>query len=308
MHAHNPEYNRNYPSKLILFGEYTILTGSMSLSIPYPGYQLKLSQNQKNNFSGILKSFFDYLSELDLSSQDLIFQSTEYQNFLENGNFFATNIPVGYGLGSSGALTAAVFDRFFDGPGKTNLSDLSRLKSILAQIENHFHGKSSGIDPLISFLNRSLLTHPDGKAEIVELPEEFMCDVSAGLIDSGISRSTSTYVNIFREKFTSGDYRKRYIKPLTELTNDLIGQVLSPKKDRDLFEILFQISSIQYQAFSEMIPASIRPVWEYCLDSRKYACKLCGAGGGGFFYIFGRDSAQLDNKFPDLSYRPIQLG
>jgi mevalonate kinase len=46
---------------------------------------------------------------------------------------------------------------------------------------------------------------------------------------------------------------------------------------------MLTISQLQFEAFQEMIPASMQGIWLEGLKSKSYALKLCGAGGGGYF-------------------------
>jgi mevalonate kinase len=43
------------------------------------------------------------------------------------------------------------------------------------------------------------------------------------------------------------------------------------------------LSHLQFASFEEMIPPNIRAIWAHGLETREFALKLCGAGGGGFF-------------------------
>ncbi|WP_436570317.1 GHMP family kinase ATP-binding protein, partial [Klebsiella pneumoniae] len=79
---------------------------------------------------------------------------------LDKGLFFRSDIPQGFGLGSSGALVAAIFLRYLDKAGdfKDELKHLTmdriqNLKSYLGALEGYFHGKSSGIDPSSIIIN-----------------------------------------------------------------------------------------------------------------------------------------------------------
>jgi mevalonate kinase len=60
------------------------------------------------------------------------------------------------------------------------------------------------------------------------------------------------------------------------------------------------VSRLQLQYFTPMVPANMRDVWEYGLDSGKYSMKICGAGGGGFMLGFCQnpdDIASLNDRF-----------
>jgi mevalonate kinase len=102
-------------AKILLFGEYGIIRDSKGLAIPYNAYRgaLKTSENlegatKKSNEN--LYKFYIYLTSLN---SDLIsFNLQEFKTDLENGMYFDSSIPQGYGVGSSGALVASVYDKY----------------------------------------------------------------------------------------------------------------------------------------------------------------------------------------------------
>ncbi len=156
-------------SKILLFGEYGIIKDSKGLSIPYNFYNGALKKD--NNLSKeakasneSLKRFADYLSNIN---KDLVtFDIDALNQDIAQGMFFDSSIPQGYGVGSSGALVAAIYDKYAD-EKITVLENLTRdkllkLKAIFSEMESFFHGKSSGLDPLgsaaITFKKLSLWT------------------------------------------------------------------------------------------------------------------------------------------------------
>ena len=137
----------------MLAGEYGVVVGGSALTIPYPRFNARVREKtdtteerketaeKSQKYLGIL---FRYISGLPpetfQAAPDLeLFSASLDKIWLE------MNIPTGYGLGSSGAVSAAVYDLFF--PGADALS-LEQQKEDLAAIESFFHGKSSGVDAL----------------------------------------------------------------------------------------------------------------------------------------------------------------
>jgi mevalonate kinase len=102
--------SRAFSSKILLFGEYLVLLGGQSLSFPYDKYNLKRSSQylSKNTF------FFQKLVNYIDQNQDLRSRiSPRFKQEVLKGIHYESSIPVGYGLGSSGALVAAIYDEFF---------------------------------------------------------------------------------------------------------------------------------------------------------------------------------------------------
>src|SRR5690606_10140492 len=150
-------------SKILLFGEYGIIRDSKGLSIPYNFYNgaLKRDHNlsvEATKSNGNLKRYATYLESLQFEQPELVtFDLVSLKNDIENGMYFDSSIPQGYGVGSSGALVAAIYDRYAQNK-ITVLENLTRekllqLKTIFGQMESFFHGKSSGLDPLNSYLS-----------------------------------------------------------------------------------------------------------------------------------------------------------
>ena len=57
--------------------------------------------------------------------------------------------------------------------------------------------------------------------------------------------------------------------------------------DSDNFkDSIKNLSEITFKNMNEMIPESLKEIWQEGLKSNKYYIKLCGSGGGGFFLAF----------------------
>lgn len=92
------------------------------------------------------------------------------------GMYFDSSIPQGYGVGSSGALVAAIYDKYANDK-ITVLENLTRekllqLKTIFGQMESFFHGKSSGLDPLNSYLSIPILINSKDNIEATGIPSQ----------------------------------------------------------------------------------------------------------------------------------------
>ena len=148
-------------AKILLFGEYGIIQDSMGLSIPYNSYKGSLKFNQTLEGDTLtsnehLQLFGSYLADLK-SSGDLLFNFDvdKFNIDIAEGMCFDSSIPQGFGVGSSGALVAAIYNRYavdkIDFNTKPSSKQITSLKTIFGQMESYFHGKSSGLDPLICY-------------------------------------------------------------------------------------------------------------------------------------------------------------
>ena len=105
-------------SKILLFGEYGIIRDSKGLSIPYNFYNGALKKDadpsaEAIQSNGHLKRFVVYLEQLQREQPDLVtFDLDTLNNDVQTGMYFDSSIPQGYGVGSSGALVAAIYDKY----------------------------------------------------------------------------------------------------------------------------------------------------------------------------------------------------
>lgn len=274
-----------FPAKLLLLGEHAVLKGSQALAIPFPIFKgswvFCTTEDQRPKNQQQLPQLLAYLFNLQKNEQLLAdLDLKRFQLDLQNGIFFESDIPGGYGLGSSGALCTAIYERYT----KHRNTELKVLKKELAQIESFFHGSSSGIDPLIILLNQAVLVKKDKSIQTVAFKPTSSSEASSFhffLLDTGISRKTAPYVKLFLEKCTQADYLKAITEELSVYNDQAIEHLLK-KEDNAAFQALQQISGFQLTHFLEMIPAPFLNVWNEGLESRDFVLKLCGAGGGGF--------------------------
>ncbi len=292
--------NPLFYAKILLFGEYGIIEDSQGLTLPYSFYKgtLKFSDldndfEKKSNQS--LEKYSNYLSDLVLPSEYRL-DVKSFQSDIEKGLFFDSNIPQGYGVGSSGALVAAIFEKYSivkRNPETISKDELKDLKGIFGQLESYFHGKSSGIDPLICFMNLPILIESKESVDKVSIPKEEQGKGAIFLIDSGITGETGPMIQIFFEKLKNEGFRKTLKEEFIRYNNACIEDFL--KKDMNpFFRNLKKLSVWAYEHFRPMIPENLFNVWKKGLDSNAYYLKLCGSGGGGYILGFSKDYAKAE--------------
>jgi len=278
----NRETEKRFYSKVILFGEYSMIQHSMGLVVPYPLFDGKLTFRRDNTaiVDPELKAFSLYLKQLIENNQlNIQFDITSFEFDISQGLYFDSTIPQGYGVGSSGALVAAVFDRY-EQESHSNL-DIGKLKKIFAQMESHFHGASSGMDPLISYLNSPILIKNKNELGPVVLPKFPKGKGGIFLLNTKRSRKTEPLVNLFLEKISNEKFNQICEQEFTPITNQCIDNFL--KADIDSLLVNFKkLSEFQLEHLSPMIPKLYRDLWAQGIKSEDFSLKLCGAGGGGF--------------------------
>ncbi|HZH69101.1 MAG TPA: mevalonate kinase [Flavobacteriaceae bacterium] len=286
-------------SKILLFGEYGIIKDSKGLSIPYNFYNgaLKIASEhtEKTKLSNdSLKRFVDYLQTLQEQQPNLVqFDLKAMQEDVNKGLCFDSSIPQGYGVGSSGALVAAVYDRYAKDK-ITVLENLTReklltLKSIFSAMESFFHGKSSGLDPLNSYLSLPILINSKDHIEPTGIPSQLEKGKGAVfLLDSGMTGETAPMVQIFMENMKQEGFRKMLKEQFVKHTDACVEDFL--KGDiTSLFSNIKQLSHVVLDNFKPMIPKQFHNLWKKGIDTNAYYLKLCGSGGGGYILGFTED-------------------
>ena len=226
-----------------------------------------------------LPLFQQYLEKQGLKT---IINITAFAEALNKGLYFDANIPTGYGLGSSGALCAAILDTF--GVNKEHLT-LLELKHIFAQMESFFHGASSGTDPLVSYLNYPILLGTTIK-KVTITKEKNKGDLF--LLDTNVQRKASPFINGFLDRCKETFYDKRCSTQLVPLVDDAIHTFLNNQWEL-LFDTMHELSLFQYRYFDFMILDPFKQVWLEGLSSNHFKLKICGAGGGGFLLGISND-------------------
>lgn len=283
---------KNYASKLLLFGEHIVIKGARALAIPYPAFSGRWSFGPDDpKLQQNLAAFSGYLRDQKIAGVQ--FDLPAFEQDLAKGLFFESNIPVGYGLGSSGALCAAVYDRYATQPiNREDTAHLALLQAILAQMEGFFHAASSGVDPLVCYLGNPILLQGGRMPEIV--PFSYPTTASPFfLIDTHITRQTGPFVSLFLQKYEERDFQAKVKKDLIPANEAAIDALLAGNA-AELWSSFQAISSFEYSHFLEMIPTSILPLWEEGLTRGDFALKLCGAGGGGFMLGLAKNTTAMN--------------
>ena len=299
-------------SKILLFGEYGIIKDSKGLSIPYNFYKGALiipeQQTQQTiESNGQLRGFCDYLSKNQteaLSSFDL----DQMNSDLDKGMYFDSSIPQGYGVGSSGALVAAIYDRYALDK-ITVLENLTRdkllaLKAVFAQMESFFHGKSSGLDPLNSYLSLPILINSQEYIEPAGIPSQSNSGGGVFLLDSGMTGETAPMVQLFMEKMKHEGFRSMLKNEFVRYTDQCVEDFLNGDVS-SLFGNIKRLSKVVLDHFQPMIPKQFHQLWQLRLATNAYYLKLCGSGGGGYMLGFTQDLAKAKSVLKDYKLEVV---
>lgn len=272
------------PAKLLLFGEHTVLHGGEALALPLRRFGARWGTGGASPGS----PFVAWAAFA--KTHDAIPDFLDVERFTADapGLRVESDIPRDYGLGSSGALTALVYRRY-------RLADadpaLPVLRERLGLLEGFFHGRSSGLDPLVCYLDAAVHVRTDGSVATRPAP-----DLSAGpgrwfLLDSRQPKAGHEAIARFGESGKAEGFRQNYLEPALALTAALIDGARAP--DAGWHATLAELSARQLEHLRWLIPSAVAEHWRHWLTSDTAYLKLCGAGGGGFFLGYAPQAAAL---------------
>ena len=216
--------------------------------------------------------------------------------------YFDSSIPQGYGVGSSGALVASIYDKYATDK-VTVLENLTRekllkLKEIFSLMESFFHGKSSGLDPLNSYLSLPILINSKENIEPAGIPSQKEGKGAVFLLDSEQIGETEPMVNIFMNKMKNEGFRKMISEEFAMHTDACIEDFLSGNVS-SLFGNVKKLSKIVLKNFKPMIPVAFHKIWAQGISTNDYYLKLCGSGGGGYILGFTEDYQKAQESLKD---------
>jgi len=299
---------KNYPSKLLLFGEYGLLTGSAGLAIPYNRFygSLKLyTMGQATGFqiksNWVINRFAEYLGK----NKQLIFEFEQLSIELSNGLYFESNIPEHTGLGSSAAMCAAIYERYC-----LNIKeDINDIRNDLAQMVNFFHPKSSGNDALISYLNKPLLFQANGDIKEIDIPKSLNGDqLNFFLVDSQYPGNPASLIEEIMLRYRDADYKAKIDNYYLPLTNNCVESLIDGDKNR-FFEELKALINFQLDFLEFAYPQYLVPIIQEGLKNNLFYLKIMGAGGGGYLIGFTQNLELCKEYFNKQKIKiiPIQV-
>lgn len=308
-----------FNAKILLFGEYSLMVGSKALSMPLPLFRGQLTFSKEENLQGVEiqsnHNLLQYARALKKFSEDkkesltVSFDFDKLFHDLEQGLFFESTIPQGYGLGSSGALVAAIYDGYGQNVKRSGNSfsneEIGKLKSDFSIMESYFHGKSSGLDPLICFVSKPMMVEDNGKLHEVSVPASNPNGSKAlFILDTGLTGETQPLVNYFIRQCKSKKYLNEISHQLLPLNERAISAFL--QGDTETLKLgMKSLSSFTLKHFSPMIPKPIKDVWMEGLENGHYSLKLCGSGGGGMMLGYTDDFETTQKLINQFNITPV---
>jgi mevalonate kinase len=172
-------------------------------------------------------------------------------------------------------------------------------------MESFFHGKSSGLDPLNSYLSIPILINSKDSIEATGIPNQTLDGKGAVfLLDSGIVGETAPMVTIFMENLKDKGFRTMLKNQFVKYTDACVENFLGGDM-KALFMNTKKLSSVVLNNFKPMIPEQFHAIWQKGIDTNDYYLKLCGSGGGGYILGFTEDLERAKISLKDYKLEVV---
>lgn len=260
-----------FPAKVLLFGEHRVLRGASALAVPYHGLGASWQFGEASD--AILRNFADFLLK-EINST--LLNKEKIKRDIQAGLRLSSNIPFGYGLGSSGTLCAAFWDRYHTKAAATQLSSIADIQHILAKMESFFHGQSSGLDPLVSFMNQAFQINPTAAPRPCSLAKGW--EAFFFLLDTQIPRKAGPLIQQFTNRYDNNKGWKEEVEQKWGQADKQCQEAILEGDFETLTKTFRKLSKAQQNLAPFLFPEAIK---NYCIGL-SYSLKVCGAGGGGY--------------------------
>jgi mevalonate kinase len=286
-------YSTSVPGKWVLAGEHTVLRGGRAISLPHPEFSLKLDYRPAGGNLEIEPDIGSpVIHELLRIAREWLAKRGVRMELPQGSVRIRSTIPFGAGLGSSAALSVATARWVL----AAHSLDRSLERDLAREMENHFHGKSSGMDvATVSIAQPILFSMRNGAVELglQHLPR-------FAFFDTGLRASTKDCIakvdSLRAEDPARGE---RLDREMSEASGEILeglrayDEAVDRKAEIEASAALARVASGMERAgtvFGEwgLVPEEIRRRLETARAEGYIAPRLTGAGGGGFIVAMVR--------------------
>lgn len=287
--------------KWILAGEHAVLRGCQAIAFPAYGKHLALTWVNKGAFGSsfggdrgqefqiLFAGVFDRALEILNRSGDLA---------LKRGHFHVdSTLPVGAGLGASAALAVAV-GRWFVAEGAI---DEAHLFEFCREIENLFHGESSGVDVAVAIESRGLLFSRSGGFVPFDPEWQPLWYISYSGTRGITSECVSKVKALIATDPDTGQLLDLRMREAVQLAHESLVQTANSQQEAsDRFQKLATAIELSASCFKSwgLSEGELGRHLAWLTESGAVAVKPTGSGGGGFALSLwrARPAVEIESK------------
>lgn len=274
-------YSTQVPGKWILAGEHAVLRGVPALVFPLKARVLDLSYSCPDTATALnLHLQGDHGEELRLLVWGVVERACEMNGIsrssLRGELTLKSSIPVGAGMGASAALCVAL-TKWFHFLGFVSEADLFEFAR---NLENLFHGESSGVDIAVSLSNQALRYERGGERRPLDLRWMPQWYISY----SGKRGVTVDCVNKVKELIAGNPELGAAIDEQMRTAVAMCEKALVSPGDAESLELLKNGISCAAEAFARwgLVEGEPQAHMEMLTKAGAVAVKPTGSGGGGY--------------------------
>ncbi|NMP23681.1 mevalonate kinase [Sulfobacillus harzensis] len=274
--------------KAILMGEHAVVYGFPAIAVPLPDLKVTATATLREGDSWLACSYYQgplgdvpgELAGLHLLVAEVL---KRFRWQWSVGVSIESDIPAGYGLGSSAAVAAAVARALY------HLADaaLSReaLLDLVAISETVCHGAPSGVDALVTTGLNPLWFVRGNSPELISIPVPMFLVVATSSQSSN-TRDTVQQVRVMQERLGSGAGPVHRIGALTVASRTAIERGDYP-----------YLGALMIEGHRELAALNVTtPELEHLIATAIHhhalGAKLTGGGGGGSIIVLAQDACQ----------------
>jgi mevalonate kinase len=276
--SHWKSFETTTPGKWVLSGEHTVLRGGAAIALPHPEFKLKFY------FEPSLESLSVIPDLASVATQDLLRVARDWLKshgitmlWPKGEIMIESTIPFGAGLGSSAAFSVAVARWILTSHDLPLTLEIELAKNL----EDRFHGKSSGMDVSVVSLGRPILFSMKDGARILDLKKlpQFRFQ------DTGIRSSTRDCIERVEKLQSSNPELARDLDARMKIATAEMLEGLSDyeKNPKPSLEKIVHAMNSSFEVFEAwgLNPPEVEPILSKEKHQGALASRLTGAGGGG---------------------------
>ena len=246
----------------------------------------------------------------------------KFVNFIENNYFLvsiSSDIPVGFGLGSSAAYNICIVNGICLLINKLLNNNIFNKKDILLlsnESEKMFHnGTPSGIDASCSLFGGIILFNSIHNQKNIKIPLNnfFIEKINFILINTKIQRNAGEFIkNVSNFKKNNSKLFTDIINEIGEVTNDITELIMKDKSNEDDCNKFFELIKRNQKLLKKICVSNdeIDKIIDL-LEINGYFGKISGAGGGGFIicFVLKEKIKEVENllKKNDIDYINVNI-